>query len=169
MAFYFIQGVIPGTELDLGIYVIYKQRCTYSCSSGSRQTSLTRNANIALAITPKSATPFSNHESTPPNPLQSWNVFLNPRLFQSQTPCPAAPSARSHRLPWWALASAAGVSVHGDTHPAAPITGLPGSAQHPGLAGSTAPSAPPKAFCVQGSSVRAPASQPGLKHPQQSS
>lgn len=117
MAFYFIQRVVPGTELDFGIYLIYKQRCTYSCSSGSQQTSLTRNTNIALARTPKSAMPFRNHKSTLPDPPQSWKVFLDPRLFRSQTPCPAAPSAVTPpALVGFDLRCSA-VSVHGGAHP----------------------------------------------------
>lgn len=173
MALYFIQRVIPGTEPDFGVYVLYKQRGTYSCSSGSRQTSLTRNTDIALAITPKCHLGTTN----PPLPIRcragtySWIPgYFNPKL--------PAPSITPHRPPWWALTSAAlqHLCTELPTRPARnPLAaqlhasvGLPRGA-HRRVAGSTAPIVLLKALSVWRSGMRAPALQPGLKHARRSS
>jgi len=106
MAFTSAREKPPCTELCFGIYFIHKQRCTYCCSSGSRQTSVPRNTDIALAITPKSAVPLRSHESTLPSPLQSWNMFGISGSFDPKLPAPLPHPPRSRCLPCWASTSA---------------------------------------------------------------
>lgn len=78
MAFYCSQRVTPHPKPCFGSSLVHSQLCTYSCSSGSWQTSLSRNANITLAGTPKSAVILRSHKSTLATLL---GHFLEPRLF----------------------------------------------------------------------------------------
>lgn len=96
VAFYCSQRVIPPHNPCFGTSLVSSQLCTYSCSSGSWQTSLTRNANIALAGTPKSAVIFCS--TNPPFPPH-WDIFLDLRLFSPKL----LPLLPAHS--WWVLPS----------------------------------------------------------------